>query len=62
MIDGLVSTVFGWATLSKEPPHRTDLFWKTPEDHIYAWDGESGWVRIEPPERVPMKDGDLNHG
>jgi hypothetical protein len=56
-----VNTEFGWAIESHEPL-RNDLYWiPTGTNHIYVFDGD-GWVRIRPPEKRKLPDGDLDHG
>lgn len=58
----LVETEYGWALASPTPPGRRDLYWKkTPENHVYFWDGD-GWFRLQPPDRLPLKDQELPHG
>lgn len=58
----LVETEFGWAVQSDTPPKRKDMNWlKTPENHIYYFDGD-GWYRLKPPETAFLPDRELPHG
>jgi len=56
-------TDWGWAVTSDIMPPRglTNIWKKTPENHVYLWDGD-GWYRVSPPEKVFLPYGDLNHG
>lgn len=57
-----VLTDFGWANLSASEPRDREMLWfKTPEKHVYMWDGD-GWYRVQPPERVRTIARDLPHG
>ena len=61
-MDSIVNTKYGWAVESADMPRRTDLLWlKLPEKHVYMWEDE-GWLRISPPQRVPLDRKDLPHG
>lgn len=59
----MVETQFGWALVSPTMPRRgeTNIWMKTPERHIYQWDGD-GWDRVSPPERQFLPYRDLDHG
>lgn len=55
-------TAFGWALVSDSKPPRgeTNLWLKTPERHVYGWEGDN-WVRYEPPETY-SEGKNLPHG
>lgn len=59
----MVKTEFGWAISSDSMPPRgeTNIWNKTPENHIYLWDGD-GWERVKPAEPFFIKAQDLAHG
>jgi hypothetical protein len=58
----MVETPFGFALESDTMPNRRVCFWlKTPERHIYTFDGDA-WFRLHPPEPKLYPPEDLKHG